>query len=1019
MSSAVAFRTPCPSCNAPIAIKSHDFVGKKVDCPKCKYRFVVPSPDEGKPKADETKGKKKKSNRDKVNEEIIKVSKKKGSKMPLLLAGAGAAVFIIVGVVLFIFIMGPEDKPLPVARGGGGGGGDAGVPAGRRGGLPGGGGGGAGDTVLQTNLTNILMKLANPQTRDAGIKELEELLKNASPADREVAAKMIEDATRSNPAAKAFLEQLAKDKSQPALASLATGVLERLGAGVGGGSTIASHAEPSNFLPNNTTTVFTLYASRLVSSVYQKAIITFGAFKYEDFESRLGINLSSLDQIIVGGNRDQGSILVVVRTSQDFSWDDVRQRLGISPDPQKTVKGKQYFLGKVDFLTEFLDKRLPAITSLKQKAAFHKVDDRTLVYADEETMKKWLDAPPVASKPMAPAAPSGGSTSIAPPQPGQAPQTNQPPPQGGGRSRGTLLGAGTGDDGNTQATVPARSSAPSGPSTTTIAKDEPYATLGAELRQLIKLVEAGQECVGLFVDTAGRGGRENLASNLLVFRDLPAPQQAQIIMLALAVPMAATEQDNLVLRGAFLCKDRREAETVRKEVAAALAAAAKRTLRQMLGAELVMNEDGAGSNVAGGSQVAPPSSFTPVTPQAPQGGGRGGSGPGAGGAGMGAGNLRLDPGSGGGGGGSGGGFSLGSQPQNPTTTPTDAGPPERSTISVSRQDEIILVTIDVNRKAVKNERFVENNLGWIMVERRADFEVGSGRIRVADLAGSLIAYRNGMSAQGQNFLTPMGALARRVESDRGRPFPPAERLSFFADLMPYFGERMVGVREGLNPNLSWRDPENVKYGRILVAELLTPGGGKTYTRVAGVDSQLAVTHFVGMGGVGPDAPYLPANHPLAGIFGYDRQTRPEDIRDGASNTIMMIQIDGNTAGPWIAGGGATIRGTSPNCDRDVGFPGGFRSPNYGGKEGVWVIMADGSTRFLNRNISPNVFKALCTMNGGDDAGDIDLAAPRQKLETYNTQTRPVGAPAAPTTTPRPRVREEEDEPAPAKPPKKP
>jgi hypothetical protein len=133
---------------------------------------------------------------------------------------------------------------------------------------------------------------------------------------------------------------------------------------------------------------------------------------------------------------------------------------------------------------------------------------------------------------------------------------------------------------------------------------------------------------------------------------------------------------------------------------------------------------------------------------------------------------------------------------------------------------------------------------------------------------------------------------------------------------------------------------------------------------------------------------------------------------------MLIQVDAATSGPWIAGGGATIRGTSPNGDRDVGFPGGFRSPNYGGKEGVWVIMADGSVRFLSRNVSPSVFKALCTMNGGDDPGDIDLAAPRQKLETYNTPSRAGGpTPSSPPPS-RPRVREEEEE-EPVKPPKKP
>ncbi len=96
MTSAVGFKVPCPSCSAPITLKSMDFVGKKVDCPKCKYRFVVPAPADSKPKDEAGKGKKKKSNRDKVNEEIVKVSKKQAcSKMPLLIARTGIVVFLI------------------------------------------------------------------------------------------------------------------------------------------------------------------------------------------------------------------------------------------------------------------------------------------------------------------------------------------------------------------------------------------------------------------------------------------------------------------------------------------------------------------------------------------------------------------------------------------------------------------------------------------------------------------------------------------------------------------------------------------------------------------------------------------------------------------------------------------------------------------------------------------------------------------------------------------------------------
>src|SRR5207247_709057 len=132
----------------------------------------------------------------------------------------------------------------------------------------------------------------------------------------------------------------------------------------------------------------------------------------------------------------------------------------------------------------------------------------------------------------------------------------------------------------------------------------------------------------------------------------------------------------------------------------------------------------------------------------------------------------------------------------------------------------------------------------------------------------------------------------------------------------------------------------------------------------GVDGPMPVTHFVGMAGVGPDAPTLPKEDPRAGIFGYDRQIKVEDIKDGVSNTIYMIQTDPVTAGPWIAGGGATVRGTSTS-GADIGVPGGFVSPNYNGKEGVWILMADGSTRFLTKSVSPEVFKDLCTINGGN------------------------------------------------------
>ena len=38
------FSVPCPSCEASVPIKGAELIGKKTECPKCKYRFVVPDP---------------------------------------------------------------------------------------------------------------------------------------------------------------------------------------------------------------------------------------------------------------------------------------------------------------------------------------------------------------------------------------------------------------------------------------------------------------------------------------------------------------------------------------------------------------------------------------------------------------------------------------------------------------------------------------------------------------------------------------------------------------------------------------------------------------------------------------------------------------------------------------------------------------------------------------------------------------------------------------------------------------
>src|SRR5262245_18557843 len=82
-----------------------------------------------------------------------------------------------------------------------------------------------------------------------------------------------------------------------------------------------------------------------------------------------------------------------------------------------------------------------------------------------------------------------------------------------------------------------------------------------------------------------------------------------------------------------------------------------------------------------------------------------------------------------------------------------------------------------------------------------------------------------------------------------------------------------------------------------------------YLRYPGVGFEVAARHYVGIAGIGPDAAeYSDKNDEhagLRGVFGYDRSTPLSDIRD---HTILMVEVPATHAGPWLAGGGATVRG---------------------------------------------------------------------------------------------------------------
>jgi prepilin-type processing-associated H-X9-DG protein len=142
---------------------------------------------------------------------------------------------------------------------------------------------------------------------------------------------------------------------------------------------------------------------------------------------------------------------------------------------------------------------------------------------------------------------------------------------------------------------------------------------------------------------------------------------------------------------------------------------------------------------------------------------------------------------------------------------------------------------------------------------------------------------------------------------------------------------------------------------------------KTFLCPAGKEGATAdaVTDYVAMSGIGPDAAGQPAGAAGNGFMGYDRPTSVAMIKDGTANTIALMETRVGL-GPWARGGPSTLRGFDP---ADVPLHGDNR-PFGGHPDGMNAAMADGSVRFLRPSIDPGRLAAAITIAGGEPA-DLD------------------------------------------------
>jgi len=197
---------------------------------------------------------------------------------------------------------------------------------------------------------------------------------------------------------------------------------------------------------------------------------------------------------------------------------------------------------------------------------------------------------------------------------------------------------------------------------------------------------------------------------------------------------------------------------------------------------------------------------------------------------------------------------------------------------------------------------------------------------------------------------------------------PGLRISWMASLLPYLGHEKLYER--IYFDSSWQDPLNVPAGRTLVAQFLDPRYPEWSRTVAYPDllAEYAATHYVGVAGVGLDAAELPLGHPKRGIFGYDQSASLADVQKGRglSNTMLMIQVPPDALGgvtPWIAGGGSTLRGIPESRSIEPFVLTRDRNQKLiqqDKRSGTYVVMADGSVRFVTSKVSDSVLQSMAT-----------------------------------------------------------
>jgi hypothetical protein len=186
--------------------------------------------------------------------------------------------------------------------------------------------------------------------------------------------------------------------------------------------------------------------------------------------------------------------------------------------------------------------------------------------------------------------------------------------------------------------------------------------------------------------------------------------------------------------------------------------------------------------------------------------------------------------------------------------------------------------------------------------------------------------------------------------------PPDQRLSWVIDVLPGLDQRRQNTEQllaGIDRTKPWSAEPNQKAGHARLLVLLCPQNPPEAPPGAP-----GVTSYVGIGGLGADAPALPLGSPRSGAFRYDGPTPFDRITDGLSQTLLFGETR-NELGPWLRGGSPTVRGLIDAPD----------APLVGGQFGGYFPMGanfalcDGGVRTFSPKTTPGVLLSYATIAG--------------------------------------------------------